>query len=170
VEEELCGVFGMKQLLSSQLLPRGRQQQRQQHLLLQSPHPPCPPGNRLPSATPKLWEKTKIRRCSFFSSGCYGAAFQAPMIFSPLLFSRLPFCLLAAVVAFFSAFVVFMFRVFVACSKMVFDEGRLLLLLEDDGGQDPIPVFVVVSVVASSSRWQQQQENGIDHEAPNQVF
>jgi hypothetical protein len=71
VEEELCGVFGMKQLLSSQLLPRGRQQQRQQHLLLQSPHPPCPPGNRLPSATPKLWEKTKIRRCSFFSSGCY---------------------------------------------------------------------------------------------------
>jgi hypothetical protein len=27
-----------------------------------------------------------------------------------------------------------------------------------------------VSVVASSSRWQQQQENGIDHEAPNQVF
>jgi hypothetical protein len=74
-------------------------------LLLQSPHPPRPPGNRLPSATPKLWEKTKIRRCSFFSSGCYGAAFQAPMIFSPLLFSRLPFCLLAAVVVFFSAFV-----------------------------------------------------------------
>ncbi len=100
----------MKQLLSSQLLPGGRQQQRQQHLLLQSLHPPRPPGNRLPSATPKLWEKTKIRRCSFLSSGCYGAAFQAPMIFSPLLFSRLPFCLLAAGVAFFSAFVVFMFR------------------------------------------------------------
>lgn len=53
--------------------------------------------------------------------------------------------------------------------EMVFDEGRLLLL-EYDGGQDPIPVFVVVSVVASSSRWQKQQENGIDHEAPNQVF
>lgn len=101
-EEELCGVFGMKQLLSSLLLPGGRQQQqqRQQHLLLQSPHPPRPPGNRLHSATPKLWEKTKIRRCSFFSSGCYGAAFQAPMIFSPLLFSRLPFCLLAAMVVF----------------------------------------------------------------------
>ncbi|KAH8952596.1 hypothetical protein BDL97_09G092800 [Sphagnum fallax] len=63
----------MKQLLSSLLLPGGQQQQqqRQQHLLLQSPHPPRPPGNRLPSATPKLWEKTKIRRCSFFSSGCY---------------------------------------------------------------------------------------------------
>ncbi|CAM6009711.1 unnamed protein product [Sphagnum balticum] len=60
----------MKQLLSSLLFPGGRQQ-RQQHLLLQSPHPPRPPGNRLPSATPKLWEKKKIRRCSFFSSGCY---------------------------------------------------------------------------------------------------
>ncbi len=70
-------------------------------------------------------------------------------------------------VVFFSAFVVFMFRVFVACSGV--DEGRLLLL-EDDGGEDLIPVFVVVSVVASSSRWQQQQENEIDHEAPNQVF
>lgn len=58
---------------------------------------------------------------------------------------------------------------FLPVREMVFDEGRLLLL-EYDGGQDPIPVFVVVSVVASSSRWQKQQENGIDHEAPNQVF